>query len=110
MSREALPNRRVSETFEVAFGGLIQPHTITIGFYEDGRIGEIFINGGKSGEKIEAIARDSAVILSMALQHGVPIETIGHAITRDGQGTPQTIVGVIIDILTRASSEKAPQP
>ena len=104
MSREPLPLRRASETFELAFGGLALPHTITIGFYDDGRIGEIFINGGKSGEVVEAIARDSAVVLSMALQHGVPIETIAHAITRNSQGEPQTIIGAIIDVLTRASS------
>lgn len=102
--REPLPLRRASETFELKFGGLAMPHTITIGYYDDGRIGELFINGGKSGEVVEAIARDSAVIVSMALQHGVPIETIAHAITRDSQGAPQTIVGAVIDILTRTSS------
>ncbi len=105
MDRQELPLRRRSETFEVDFGGLRSPHTITVGYYPDGGIGEVFINGGKSGEVVEAIARDGAVILSMALQHGVPIERIGHAITRDGQGMPQTIVGVIVDLLTRKSSD-----
>jgi hypothetical protein len=50
-----------SETFELAFGGLNRSHTITLGFYEDGALGEVFINGGKSGEAVEAIARDGAV-------------------------------------------------
>lgn len=104
MSREPLPPRRASETFELSFGGLAVPYTITTGFYDDGRIGDIFINGGKSGEAVEAIARDSAVVISMALQHGVPIETIAHAITRNARNEPQTIVGAIIDVLTRASS------
>lgn len=103
MTRETLPLRRRSETFEVEFAGLKEPHTITLGFYEDGRIGEVFINGGKSGELVEAIARDGAVILSMALQHGTPLATIRNAITRDGQGMPQTIVGVIVDMLTEES-------
>src|SRR5262249_48963721 len=61
-----------------------------------------------SGEVVEAIARDSAVIVSMALQHGVPIQTIAHAITRDSQGAPQTIVGAVVDIITRQSSEAYP--
>ena len=107
MNRDPLPLRRRSETFEVDFGGLRSKNTISIGYYADGRIGEVFINSGKSGETTEAIARDSAIILSMALQHGVPIETIGHAITRDGQNMPMTIVGVIVDLLTRTSSAEA---
>jgi hypothetical protein len=101
MPRETLPLRRRSETFELPFGGLKEPHVVTLGFYNDGRIGEVFINGGKSGEVVEAIARDSAVILSMALQHGVPLETIAHALTRDGQDQPQTVVGVIVDMLMK---------
>lgn len=102
--REPLPLRRRSETFEIDFGAQRRKNTVTVGYYEDGRIGEVFLNSGISGEATEAIARDSAVLLSMALQHGVPMATIGHAITRDGQGMPQTIVGVVVDLLTRNSS------
>jgi hypothetical protein len=97
--RRALPMRRRSETFEMDFGGLKSAHIITLGFYEDGSIGEVFINGGKSGEVVEAIARDGAVLLSFALQHGVPLDTIKHAITRDSQGQPQSIVGAVVDRL-----------
>ena len=48
----------------------------------------------------EAIARDGAVLLSLALQYGVPLETIKHAITRDGQGQPQSIIGAVVDRLS----------
>lgn len=98
-TRNALPQRRRSDTFEVAFGGFNKTHTITVGYYDDGSIGEVFITGGKSGEQLEAIARDGAVLLSLALQHGVSIDTISHAITRDSQGQPQTIVGAVVDRL-----------
>ena len=91
--------RRRAETFQIDFGGLNKQHTITLGFYDDGKIGEVFISGGKSGEQVEAIARDGAVLLSMCLQYGVPLETIRHAITRDGQGLPSSIVGAVIDKL-----------
>ena len=97
--RHALPMRRRSETFEIDFGGLKNSHVITIGFYDDGRIGEVFVNGGKSGELVEAIARDGAVLLSMALQHGVSLDTIRHALTRDSQDEPQSIIGVVVDRL-----------
>ena len=101
--RQALPMRRRCETFELDFGGLKNSHIITVGFYDDGRIGEVFVNGGKSGELVEAIARDGAVLLSMALQHGVALETIKHALTRDSQDEPQSIIGVVVDQLSEQS-------
>jgi hypothetical protein len=97
--RRILPQRRKSETFDVDFGGLAKAHTVTIGFYDDGAIGEVFINGGKSGEQVEAIARDAAVIISLAMQYGVDLANIKSAITRDAQGDAQSIIGVVIDCM-----------
>jgi hypothetical protein len=105
--RRALSFRRRCETFEIAFGGLTRAHTVTVGFYEDGGIGEIFINGGKSGEQVEAIARDGAVVLSLALQYGVPLASIASAITRDERGAPSSIVGAVIDRLMELKEWRA---
>jgi hypothetical protein len=99
--RRPLPMRRPSETFEIPFGGLNRSHTITFGYYDDGSIGEAFITGGKSGEMVEAIARDGAVLLSLSLQYGVPLDTIKRAITRDSQGAPSSIIGAVIDRLAQ---------
>ena len=68
-------------------------------------IGEVFISGSKAGSTTEAVARDGAVLLSIALQHGVPLETIKHALTREGNGTPSTIIGAVVDRLTEAKAE-----
>lgn len=107
MTRTALPQRRYSETFEIDFGGLLKSYSVTVGFYADPRkVGEVFISGGKSGEAVEAIARDGAVLLSLALQHGAPLDTIAHAVTRDGQGAPSTIVGAVVDRLIAMESER----
>lgn len=100
-ARRALPMRRRCETFEIAFGGLAKSHMVSVGYYADDKPGEIFINGGKSGEQVEAIARDGAILLSMALQFGVPLETIRHAITRDSAGAPSSIVGAVVDQLAK---------
>ncbi|BBZ93123.1 hypothetical protein BRDID11004_59780 [Bradyrhizobium diazoefficiens] len=100
MTRRILPQRRSCETFEIDYGGLAKSHTITLGFYDDGTLGEVFINGGKSGEVVEGIARDSAVLLSLALQYGAELSNIGSAITRDEQGAPSSIVGAVIDRLS----------
>ena len=101
--RRTLPQRRSCETFEIDFGGLARSHTITLGYYDDGALGEVFINGGKSGEQVEAIARDGAVLLSLALQYGAEIENIKSAITRDEQGAPTSVVGAVIDKLSEAA-------
>ena len=101
--RRTLPQRRRCETFEIAFGGLDRRYAITVGYFDDGAIGEAFINGGKSGQAVEAIARDGAVILSLALQYGADLQNIKSAITRDEQGEPASIVGVVVDRLTEMS-------
>jgi len=97
--RRPLPMRRSCITFELPFGGLSKGHVVNIGFYPDGTVGECFVTGGKSGEQIEAIARDAAILISLALQSGVQLDTIEHAITRDAQGNPSSIVGAVIDKL-----------
>lgn len=99
IARRILPQRRRAETFDLAFGGLNKAHVITLGFYDDGALGEVFINGGKSGELVEAIARDGAVLLSLALQYGAELTNIASAITRDDQGQPASVVGAVIDVL-----------
>ena len=95
--RRVLPQRRASETFDLRFWS--QNFTITIGRYPDGTLGEVFIDGGKTGQDIQSTARDAAVVISLALQHGVPIETIRHAVTRCSDGSPASILGAIVDAL-----------
>jgi hypothetical protein len=95
--RELLPQRRASETFDMMWGGQNTKFTITLGRYEDGRVGEVFISGAKAGSEMEAVTRDGAILLSLALQHRVPLSTIRHAVTRNGDGTASTIIGAIVD-------------
>ena len=95
--RRVLPQRRAAETFGLRFWN--QPFTVTFGFYPDGTPGEVFIDGGKTGQDIQSTARDAAVVLSLALQHGTPIEAIQHAITRSGSGAAASILGAIVDVL-----------
>lgn len=89
------------------WAGYRSRYVITLGYYDDGRLGEVFINGGKSGEMVEAIARDAAVLLSMAMQHGVPIDALAKTVTRDSQGNPGSIAGAVIDEIMRREKEAA---
>lgn len=101
-ARNALPNRRHGEAFELTHGGQNSVFHVNVGRYADGSIGEVFISGSKSGTAFEAVARDGAILLSLALQHGVPLQTIKHALTREGNGSASTIVGAVVDRLTEA--------
>ena len=65
-----------------------QLFTVTVGFYPDGTPGEVFIEDCKTGNDIKSIARDAGALLSLALQHGTPIEIVRHAITRDSRPSP----------------------
>ena len=98
-AREPLPNRRYCETVKLRHGNGRAAYHVTIGRYEDGRLGEIFISTNQVGTAIDAMARDLAVLISLSLQHGCALETIKHAITREANGEPATIAGAVVDKL-----------
>jgi ribonucleoside-diphosphate reductase alpha chain len=81
-------------------------YTGGIGRFDDGRIAEIFINGSKAGSTVEANAQDAAIIASLALQHGCPLETIRHALGRTGGiGGP---LAALLDEVERQSKDERP--
>jgi hypothetical protein len=96
-ARLRLPNRRACESFEFRHTGL--DFTLCAGPYQDGRVAEIFLSSHRPGSPIEAIARDAAVTVSIALQFGVPLETIRAALTKDHDGQPATLLGAALDAL-----------
>jgi len=100
-TRRTLPDRRHCETFKLPHGPKNRTMHVTVGYYDraGAEPGEIFIAGSKSGQDFEAVCRDSAVLLSLCLQHGVPLEVIRGAVTRNEDSTPSTIVGAVVDRL-----------
>jgi hypothetical protein len=107
MSRKRLPDRRMGETFELEVAGL--RYTCTVGRYPDGRIGELFLNNHKSNSASDANARDAAIVTSLALQNGVPLETIRRALLRDSQGRPNTPLGCALDIIATTEGDQTCQ-
>ncbi len=99
--REMLPNRRHNVSFTLEFQG--EKYDVTTGFYADGRFGEVFINriqdksAAKLGQHLDGVCRDSAILMSLALQHGVKLSDLKHSITRDDDSTPMSIIGTIVD-------------
>ena len=76
--RERLPNRRASEVFSFRHENRV--YTATISRFADGRLAEIFLNSGKAGSDVQINAETSAILASLALQAGVPVQTIRHAV------------------------------
>lgn len=97
--RRRLPDRRDSTTLRVAAGKMSM--LVTVGLYEDGTPGEVFTSDVKAGTEFDAMARDAAVLLSLSMQYGVPLDVIGHAVTRDRSGAPSSVMGALIDVLLK---------
>lgn len=95
--REALPNRREIETFRFEHAGI--KHHCSVSRYEDGRLSEVFIDCGKVNSAVQTMARDGAILISLALQHGCPVETLRHAMTRDDESCPSTPLGKLLDMV-----------
>ena len=101
MSRRILPARRGSTTFTMLWQGT--KFEVSLGtFPDDGCAAEVFISATKPGSQVQSIGRDAAILLSLALQHGVPLGLIRHAISRDEQERPQSIVGAVVDAFAEA--------
>jgi hypothetical protein len=110
--RHILPQRRSTFTLDmrddsgrvdltVAYStfeppGAPPPHTVA----------EIFVTARKIGSSMEAIARDAAILLSLALQYGCPIDTIRHALTRNQDGSAQSLMGRVVDRVTTEAQQQ----
>ena len=77
--REKLPNRRKGYTQKATVGG----HKVYLrtGEYEDGRLGEIFIDMHKEGAAFRSLMNNFAIAISLGLQYGVPLEEYVEAFT-----------------------------
>ncbi len=77
--RERLPDRRKSYTQKAIVGGhKVYLHT---GEYDDGRLGEIFIDMHKEGAAFRSLMNNFAIAVSVGLQYGVPLEEFVDAFT-----------------------------
>jgi ribonucleoside-diphosphate reductase alpha chain len=77
--REKLPNRRKGYTQKAVIGG----HKVYLrtGEFDDGRLGEIFIDMHKEGAAFRAMMNNFAIAISLGLQYGVPLEEYVEAFT-----------------------------
>ena len=79
IEREKLPDRRKGYTQKAIVGG----HKVYLrtGEYDDGRLGEVFIDMHKEGAAFRSLMNNFAIAISIGLQYGVPLEEFVEAFT-----------------------------
>lgn len=92
MEREVLPNRRRCNTFKRRLCNASV--FIMVGYYNDGRPGEVFIETAKAGSDLKGMLHTFAMTVSIALQFGAPIKEFAKAM-RHVEGVVDGIVDEI---------------
>ena len=105
--RARLPNRRPAVTHHLETAG--PAFVATVGFDDQAQPREIFIGGGKEGSAINTLLSDAAVIISVALQHGIEAEALARSISRlpadklaplqSTDQEPASPLGAVLDLL-----------
>jgi ribonucleoside-diphosphate reductase alpha chain len=72
--RRRLPDERRAITHHFSIAG--QEGYLTVGVYEDGSPGEIFVRMAKEGSTVSGLMDGFATVVSLALQHGVPLSVL----------------------------------
>lgn len=126
--RDRLPFRRERDVIPVIFRRapgttqeLVEKLSLTVGRYPNGQIGEVFIDYDreegerKKSEQTITLAQDIATLISIALQHGTPLETMRAAMTRAEvpmMGTmrpmPHSLAGAVLDALAAEADPPTP--
>ena len=78
--RHQLPTRRPNATLDIEHAGF--RFTVTVGFDLEARPREVFADGVKIGTDLGHVISDACVVISLALQHGCPAETLPKSMGR----------------------------
>jgi len=94
--RETLPNRRPSESFSFDHEGV--SFRATISRFPNGGIAELFLDAGKTGSAVNIMARDAAVVFSIARQCGTPLELIRAGLSKLADGSCAGAIGHALEL------------
>jgi hypothetical protein len=103
-SRQRLPDRRTSLVFGFECNGL--RYAGSASWFDDGRLGEVFVGNHRADSHADACAKDAAILASIALQFGAPLDVLCKALLRDSQGQPSTPIGCALDLLANEGPAK----
>jgi hypothetical protein len=107
--RRRLPNRRNTLTEDIELGNMVI--AASIGLDDAGRPKELFMSGAKDGSGMSAILNDASVVISVALQHGIPPSMLAKSISRApdcyGTVTASSVIGRALDLITQYEERNA---
>jgi hypothetical protein len=95
MTRETLPLRRICQ--RISFVHNFHEYVGSVSRFSDGRLAEVFLDA-KSGD-LDVMAKDMAVVTSLALQYGTPLEKILGALSQETDGTMCGPLGTFLQIM-----------
>lgn len=100
MTRIPLPARRRNFSETVEFRG--QPIAVTVGFDDAAMPREVFATGPKEGSDMAHTLSDACIVISVALQHGIPPDALARSLGTvpgwDGD-QPASPLGAILGVL-----------
>ena len=99
LERLEMPGRRGGDNFDFQHKG--HRYLASVRYRADQSVvpSEVFLNSAKIDSDHDLVARDAAVVISVALQYGVPLVDLAHALGRDPDGTASSPIGKLLDIL-----------
>ncbi len=103
MTRRRLQNRRGSEAFSFEHEGF--RYRACVSRFADGRLAEIFLDGGKPDTGVAIVGHDLAIAASLALQFGCPVDTLRKALCRLSSGAAAGPLGALLDIVEEAAPQ-----
>lgn len=92
--RARLPDRRRSTAADADWQG--STFVVQVGFYEDGRPGEVFAKGRCERGQMGAMVDKACILMSRLLQRGCPVSEIVRDATRDADGQPETPLDAVM--------------
>jgi ribonucleoside-diphosphate reductase alpha chain len=102
--RQRLPDRRRSIVFSFECSGL--HYTASASWLDNNQLGEVFVGNHRADSHADSCAKDAAILASLALQYGAPLDVLRKSLLRDSQGRPSTPIGCALDLI--AGEEVAP--
>lgn len=103
-TRERLSQRRICETVGFTFDnqrGIARFSRFDAPDWKDGDIAELFVDIGRPGSGLRAATNAAAVMASIALQRGAPIDELRNALPKLDDGSPAEPLGAAVEAILK---------
>lgn len=71
-----------------------------------GAVREVFINEHRVNSALDVLCSDGAILMSLLLQYGHPVDEIAASLKRNPDGSPASLLGVVAELIKQANHHK----